>query len=102
MRTKRSDTVTQKWLEDTGWIHAPFNGNSRWEWDLAFQDHGYGDGTTRHWLTLHAPQDDWWPLDYRQRHDTDDKDQVVGLLTWLERTTVGHVLDVIKVLSRKA
>lgn len=89
--------LTADWLEQTGWTRYRNQPHDRrWKLVVCVQNHGPGQGTTTHWLDIHEPivgTDGlaWWPMNFWQQHDTDKKADGVALLSWVERTTRGHV-----------
>lgn len=97
------EPVTPDWLIATGWKAASHRGKQdRWELTLMVQHHGPGLGSTRHWLVIHEPHGEWWPIDFRQMHDEDKKEDGVALITWIERTTRGHIRQIISALWHHA
>lgn len=85
--------VTEEWLRSVGFEKIATDGCYRyWERTLFIQDFtDSNNGKTRHWIRIHEPQDDWWPIDLFQQGDQDEKPDGFSPLSQIEKTTRGHV-----------
>lgn len=100
-----AEQVTEEWLQAVGFEFCPAAPTPRWKLVLCVQDYGFDEGTSTHWLEIMEPIADcdgdlWWPIEYCQQHDRyDGKPVRVALLSWIERTTRGHVRHLVRALG---
>jgi hypothetical protein len=99
------EPVTGEFLESLGFeLSQDKPHGRRWKLVVCRQDHGSNQGVTTHWLDVHEPCDDgsgrlWWPINFWQRNEDDRKADGVGLLSWVEHTTRGHVRRLLAALG---
>lgn len=99
------EAVTAEWLAATGWeLYDARPHWRRWRRDVCVDDHGFGIGKTTHWLDIHEPQTGadgsvWWPINFWQQHENDDKPEGVAWLSWVPHTTRGDVRRLLAALG---
>jgi hypothetical protein len=100
-----AEPVTADWLEATGWErHDARPGWRRWKRVVCVQRHDPLSGATTHWLDIHEPQTGadgsvWWPINFWQQHESDEKPEGVAWLSWVDHTTRGHVRRLLAALG---
>lgn len=98
-RLDDKEAVTSDWLLSVGFEEgqAP-KGSKQWEKTIIIQEHGFGQ-ETRHWLRVHEPIDEWWPIDLYQQGSDQEEPDGVALISWIDYTTRGHVRRLLAALG---
>jgi hypothetical protein len=96
---RRALPVSVEWLLSKGFaVETAPNGSPFYRRTLFVDDLG-SEGKTTHWVTVHPPHDDWWPVNLWQQHEDDETPTGYAALTHLTTTTRGHLADLIAALE---